>query len=93
MALEEDKVTIKEETSTVEDMCTVYIKEEDTKMENITIKEETSTVEDMCTLYIREEDTKMENIYHWRRNLYFRRHVHCLHKGRRLKDGKYRNKR
>ena len=42
-------------------MCTVYIKEEDTKMENITIKEETSTVEDMCTVYRKEEDTKMEN--------------------------------
>ena len=26
-------------------MCSVYIKEEDTKMENVTIKEETSTVE------------------------------------------------
>ena len=34
-----------EETSTVEEMCSVYIKEEDTKMENVTIKEETSTVE------------------------------------------------
>jgi len=30
--------TIKEETSTVEDMCTVYIKEEDLKMESTETK-------------------------------------------------------
>ena len=38
LASEEDKVTIKEEISSVEEMCTVYIKEEDDKMENTEIK-------------------------------------------------------
>ncbi len=38
LASEEDKVTIKEEISSVEEMCTVYIKEEDEKMENTEIK-------------------------------------------------------
>ena len=38
LASEEDKVTIKEEISSVEDMYTVYIKEEDEKMENTEIK-------------------------------------------------------
>lgn len=33
-AFKEDKVTIKEEKSTVEDMVTVYITEQDIKMEN-----------------------------------------------------------
>jgi len=32
--MEEDKVTIKEEISTVEDTCTVYVAEEDVKEEN-----------------------------------------------------------
>ena len=43
-----ENINIKEETSTVEDMCTVHIKEED----KATIKEEISPVEDMCTVYI-----------------------------------------
>ena len=61
LASEEDKVTIKEEISSVEEMCTVYIKEEDEKMEKDNIKEEISSVEEMCTVYIKEEDDKMEN--------------------------------
>ena len=32
--MEEDKVTIKEEISTVEDTCTVYVTEEDIKEES-----------------------------------------------------------
>jgi len=32
--MEEDQVTIKEEISTVEDTCTVYVAEEDVKEEN-----------------------------------------------------------
>ena len=50
-----------EETSTVEEMCSVYIKEEDTKMEKVTIKEEISSMEDMCSVYLKEEDLKMES--------------------------------
>ncbi len=37
-ALKEDKVTSKEEKSTVEDMVTVYITEQDIKMENTELK-------------------------------------------------------
>ena len=48
-----ENVAIKEEISTIEDMCTVNIKEEDNKMENVAIKEEMSTVEDTCTVYIK----------------------------------------
>ena len=70
-----ENIEIKEEiqenilpSSTVEDTCTVYVKEEAIKMENIEIKEEiqenilpSSTVEDSCTVYIKKEVIKMEN--------------------------------
>ena len=35
---EEHKVTIKEEISPVEEMCAIYIKDEDIKMENTEIQ-------------------------------------------------------
>ena len=53
-SMEEDKVTIKEEISTIEDMCTVYVVGED-------VKEEISTVEDMCTVNVVGEDVKEES--------------------------------
>ena len=65
-----ENIEIKEEiqenilpSSTVEDTCTVYVKEEAIKMENIEIQENIlpSTVEDSCTVYVKEEVIKMEN--------------------------------
>ena len=64
-----ENIEIKEEiqenilpSSTVEDTCTVYVKEEAIKMENIEIQENIlpSTVEDSCTVYVKEEVIKME---------------------------------
>ena len=46
--IKEEKVSIKEEMSTVEDTCDVYV------------QEEKSTVEETCTIYVQEEDVKME---------------------------------
>ena len=67
--LKMENIEIKEEiqenilpSSTVEDTCTVYVKEEAIKMENIEIQENIlpSTVEDSCTVYVKEEVIKME---------------------------------
>ena len=65
-----ENIEIKEEiqenilpSSTVEDTCTVYVKEEAIKMENIEIQENilpSSPVEDSCTVYVKEEVIKME---------------------------------
>ena len=55
-----DKITIKKEISTLEDICTVLIKE-DTTLEKDNIKEEISSVEDTCTVFMKEEDVKTES--------------------------------
>ena len=46
--IKEEKVSIKEEMSTVEDTCPVYV------------KEEMSIVEDTCIVYVQEENVKEE---------------------------------
>ncbi|XP_023323229.1 uncharacterized protein LOC111697438 isoform X2 [Eurytemora carolleeae] len=58
-------------TPTVEDTCTVYVQEEEIKVEECELKKKmvyikdkviTHTVEDTCTVYVQGEDVKMENI-------------------------------
>ena len=56
-----DKITFKKDISTLENICTVLIKEEDTTLEKDNIKEEIASVEDMCTVFMKEEDVKTES--------------------------------
>ena len=46
--MEEVKIAIKKENSTVEDKCTVFV------------QEEKSTVEDKCTVFVQDECVKEE---------------------------------
>ena len=61
--IKEEKVSIKEEMSTVEDTCIVYVQEEMSTVEDtcpVYAQEEMSTVEDKCIVYVQEENVKEE---------------------------------
>ena len=61
--IKEEKVSIKEEMSTIKETCDVYVQEEKSTVEEtctIYVQEERSTVEETCTIYVQEEDVKME---------------------------------
>ena len=61
--IKEEKVSIKEEMSTVEDTCDVYVQEEKSTVEEtctIYVQKERSTVEETCTIYVQEERSTVE---------------------------------
>ena len=61
--IKEEKVSIKEEMSTIKETCDVYVQEEMSTVKetcDVYVQEEKSTVEETCTIYVQEERSTVE---------------------------------